>query len=299
MGHGGGVEAGGHPAWRPDTVLAGPGGGAYIALGRIIEVHSIRYVSFTVGQLEDIMNFSIGTRRSQAAILVSLLALAFVACRGGDKPSEHDVAGSPGSVVGLIAPPTTSFEVRFDWDRGIADTPHGSFVWRQGGGIRRRDVLETAKSGSFVFESDVYKTPSLMPAGVFIGCDWIWYDGRTSPVASCSKYGATLDNDVYDAIDDALRSGKITGKSADRQVAGLEATCYEYSGQSDGTICVDGEGTPLYFTGYASWSRSRETFTATSVSRNVEALSIPEPLPPHVDLRFAPEIDVSELQLPE
>jgi hypothetical protein len=245
------------------------------------------------------MNFSIGTRRTQAAILVAAIAFAFVACRGGDKPSERNVAGSPGSVIGLIAPPTTSFEVRFDWDRGVADTPHGSFVWRQGGGIRRRDARQTTKRGSFVFESDVYKTPSLMPAGVFIGCDWIWYDGRTSPVASCSKYGTTLDDDLYDAIDSALRSGKITGKSANRQIAGLEATCYEYSGESDGTICVDQAATPLYFTGFSPSLRRRETIVATSVSRDVQALSLPEPLPPDVEMLSAPEISLSELQLPE
>jgi hypothetical protein len=198
-------------------------------------------------------------RCSMAATLL-VTALALAGCRGmGDKlasgqadstSSEHTTSAPSSQEKGsqLIARPDVGFSVLFKWqnpDRG----EQGYFLWRQGTGMRRWDIVKFVGTedavGSFSIETDF--SGALTMGWPRLDCLW----GRVDSPPDNVLIGCGTGLDVeFMPVQDALHS-KTGGRLSDRTIAGRSASCYSFAHPeySLGVLCVDSsEGIPLLLT---------------------------------------------------
>lgn len=206
----------------------------------------------------------------------------------------------PATVDALIASPKTPFDVRFEWDEGLASGEKMAFDWRQVGGIRRRDAQIASDTGSLFIESDFTGDLPLTFPNNSVGCDWYRAPDAQDVRMACHTFPTPLQGLLVGSLDLAMKEGAITRQVGAREIAGLRASCYEFSVFATGEICTDGAGVPLYFEGASQPGGRVQTITAVHVSHEVPTLVIPDGLPySKAPFQFGPSFPVSRLQLPD
>lgn len=241
-----------------------------------------------------------------------MLALVSFACGNSVRGNAPSPSGTvprtkvgaltpmPREVATLIASPKTSFDVRFQWDQGISGIGPLPFEWRQGNGVRRRDVRLRNDLGSFLIERDFSDAVPLVVPSETIGCEWIRPNGDSDARVACDHNIPDFMGTLIDALDTAMQEGSVTRQVDGREIAGLPASCFEFTASTGGVICVGGTGIPLYFKGRFRASDYTQTIVATQVSQELQELAVPQDLPfSGAPFPLGSPFPVSRLQLPE
>jgi hypothetical protein len=256
------------------------------------------------------------TTRPARCILFAFaaLTLSFFACGqpadsrpniGSASPSAlagaspiHTPSATPQSVASLFPAPETPFAVKFKWSRGVPGGGAALFEWRQNKGVRRWDSATSDRQGDFTIQRDL-STDLPLGAATSVGCIWFRKPDETDPRVNCDRdsVGGTSDPLLGDLVP-AIQHGVITREIGGREIAGHQASCYEFEARSKGVICVDNAGTPLYFTSEKYGSQPGQTIEATDVSTAVPDLDLPADLPYQTEIRDSPEMSAIHLQLP-
>jgi hypothetical protein len=244
--------------------------------------------------------------------LILLLLPTLIVSVGCEGTSSGSAGGStpmaPLRFSELVAPPDVSFTVAFT-AQGLYFNAPERFVWRQGGGATRWDIVTVESGGPdtgwMSMESD--RSDDGLPYKA-IGCVWhrqttLGADGSAQARVSCSESGS-LEEGVSDLSN--VVSSLFDQRLPDQTIAGRRASCYSFDDptMSLAVFCVDpSEGIPLLL---STVNKVDPGFTqdmrAVSVSSAEQRLEFPVHLyrsPVDGWWVFEGVVPISALQLPD
>jgi hypothetical protein len=241
--------------------------------------------------------------------LLALAVVAAMACSGGEGGEE--TAPLPRD---LIAPPTVPFEVVFYWQAPLRGDAEGYFVWRQGNGLRRWDLVmfHEGKAGASEFSIESDFSPGERWGRGGMTCSYYQTSAPSNEVSVSCGEGSQLPSRP---LQEALWATVVRKQwVSEEQIAGRTATCYSlwFRGYDRMVFCLDARaGIPLLLDTEAPWyitnsTNMAESMVALSVSTADQNLVIPvqlEPNPDYPDLpdlrKFEGTVNTSALQLPD
>lgn len=230
---------------------------------------------------------------------------------GGSPVSDASHEASeipPQRLFSLLASPGRSFEVTFEWLHPYSGAK-GYFVWRQGNGIRRWDVVQpeagTADLGHFLVESDFSPSAALGDAGE--GCEWIAGGSvpRGQASVSCSSSGWSSAD--FSALSVVLGS-RVNERLPDETIARRRASCYSIDAPTftKAVFCLDAsDGIPVSFVATSAaaphLSVEAHALSVTIAEQDLNALPVElDQEHPSAGIRMAEKIvPISTLQLPD
>ena len=252
-------------------------------------------------------------RAAAALCCALLLALAMTTAACGQGEGTEEAVPLPRD---LIPPPTVPFEVVFYREAPLRGDAEGYFVWRQGNGLRRWDLvmLDEGKAvrGEFSIESDFSPGEHWGRAGMT--CWWAYKTRPPSDEASldCGQGAEPSSHPLRDALwwPTVVRKHWVS----EQRIAGRVADCYSvWAPKYDHIVlCLDAsEGIPLMMDALPGlWLTDAinrtESMVALSVSTAAQNLVIPVQLEPDPDYpvldwlhQFEGTVSASVLQLPD
>jgi hypothetical protein len=247
------------------------------------------------------------------AAVLALVALAAAGCgenglpSGASRTTPADGAASPAArqeVQALLAPADVSFEVIFkNWTAYTKEPQY--FVWRQGNGSRRWDIVEFQAGqpnwGELQIETGF--SPEVALGDPSMGC--MWFISGSLPEQVDLECSAGWGGGGFGTLVVALFSF-VKERLPDQEIAGKVASCFSFDDPrfTVAALCVDSsEGIPLRL---AAKSEADPTLTqvmeAISVSMTEQNLTVPPELKkdPVTSIEQAKAtVPISSLQLPD
>jgi len=249
----------------------------------------------------------------RAAFALALVTLAAAGCgengasSGPSGTTPADGAASPAArqeVQALLAPADVSFEVIFKSWTAYSKEPD-YFVWRQGNGRRRWDIVYLQAGQPVLGELQIETgfSPGAPMGNRSMGC--MWYTSPSLPEQvdlECSEGGGGAGfGTLFIALFAFVKEGL-----PDQEIAGTTASCYSFDDPrfTVAALCVDSsQGIPL---GLVAKSDADPTLTqvmeAISVSMTEQNLTVPLELKkdPVTGIEQAKAtVPISALQLPD
>jgi hypothetical protein len=252
------------------------------------------------------------------AALSTLILVVIAGCGGGTSGADSTAdngtrpsAAATNTAIGqtiedLIAPWDVSFCVWFTSDGLYFNGPE-YFVWRQGKGAQRLDVLlagsEEPDMGWFSIESDSPPDEALP----YSGMDCLWFREGSSEGAGAveARVSCGAGPDMPTVLFSALWSF-VTERLPDQTIAGRRASCYSFDDpdMNVAVFCVDAsEGIPLRLStvGPREYGLTQE-LEAVSVSTEEQDLHFPLELEENVETHLwqaETTVPISTLDLPD
>jgi len=244
---------------------------------------------------------------SGAAAVLALVALTASGCGGAPTGGDTSTPIASLRFSDIAAPPSVSFAVAFTAQGLRFDAPE-RFVWRQGNGMTRWDIVPS-KSG----EPDlgwISVESETRPDKGYYAMKCLWHrqtwpgaDGTPQASLSCSEAGSVAEGvlPLFSAM-----SSWFDERLPDQTVAGRKASCYSFDDptMSVAVFCVDAsQGIPLLLSTVDPVDpRLTQDLRALSVSTESQELHFPTQLEKspvtHV-WQFEGMVPMSTLQLPD
>jgi hypothetical protein len=153
-----------------------------------------------------------------------------------DPPSSFDetIVDTPVSAL-LGAPGEATFDVTFEWVRGAPGGGRGTFLWRQGGGVRRWDAVPDGLDGSAQgwFNVEEFDDGASLRSAVF-ACEWLGMGSGDAVRVDCFQrpFGSGLEGSFY-----LLPFEQVVSILPDRTLVGRTAGCVQLRGVDE--LCLD------------------------------------------------------------
>lgn len=250
---------------------------------------------------------------SGVAAVLALITLAAQGCGGAVTGPDASTPIAPLHFSDIVASADISFEVAFRSDDLYFHAPE-RFVWRQGNGFVRFDIVASASGepdmGWIAVENQTDPAAPRKPyyEGYYaMGCLWsrlrsLAPDGAAQVDLSCSSSGSVAGSQP---LLFSLMSSSFDRHLPDQSVAGRKASCYSFDDptMSVAVFCVDSsERIPLLLSTVDVDPQLTQELRALFVSTAQQDLGFPVQLeknPVTQEWQFEGTVPLSTLQLPD